>query len=89
MEVSRISQFSAMAARTANSTASRFSTGSEPGRPRQTGQTFVLGCAPKAAEHEQKILRPGQQLDVDFEPDHRLVLGPRAHCGFRRGCHNR
>src|SRR5271169_385653 len=45
-----------MAARTANSTASRFSTGSEPGSPRHTGQTLLLGGAPKAAEHEQKIL---------------------------------
>src|SRR5579863_9963988 len=49
-------QFSAIAARTANSTTLRFSTGRAPGRPRQTGQTFVLGGAPKRAEHEQKIL---------------------------------
>src|SRR6266513_3427513 len=55
MEVSRISQFSAMAANTANSTALRFSTGKAPGSPRQTGQTFVLGGSPNRVEHEQKI----------------------------------
>src|ERR1051326_9021470 len=56
MEVSRTSQFSAMAASIANSTAFLLSTGSAPGRPRQTGQTLVLGGAPKVVEHEQKIL---------------------------------
>src|SRR6266576_6222409 len=56
MEVSRISQFSAMAASVANSTALRFSTGKAPGSPRQTGQTFVFGGSPKRVEHEQKIL---------------------------------
>ena len=49
-------QFSAMAARTANSTALRFSTGRAPGNPRQTGQTLVLGGSPKRVEQEQKIL---------------------------------
>src|SRR3974377_1652878 len=48
-------QFSAIAARAANSTALRFSTGRTPGIPRQTGQTFVLGGAPNLVEHEQKI----------------------------------
>src|SRR5437588_8256038 len=56
MEVSRILQFSAMAASTANSTARRLSTGSTPGMPRHTGHTLVLGGAPKRVEHEQKIL---------------------------------
>src|SRR5712691_11347597 len=49
-------QFSAVAARTANSTAFRFRTGNAPGRPKQTGQTFVLGGSPKRVEQEQKIL---------------------------------
>src|SRR5580658_11346066 len=49
-------QPSAIAASTAKSTALRFSTGKAPGRPRQTGQTFVFGGAPKRVEHEQKIL---------------------------------
>src|SRR5271157_3383160 len=49
-------QFSAVAARTANSTARRFSTGSGPGNPRHTGQTFVLGGSPKRVEQPQKIL---------------------------------
>jgi hypothetical protein len=48
-------QFSAIAARVANSTALRFSTGNAPGMPRHTGQTFVLGAAPKRVEQEQKI----------------------------------
>src|SRR5580698_10697242 len=56
MEVSLIRQLSAIAASTAKSTALRFSTGKAPGRPRQTGQTFVFGGAPKCVEHEQKIL---------------------------------
>ena len=45
-----------MAARVANSTALRFSTGSAPGKPRQTGQTLVFGRSPKCVEQEQKIL---------------------------------
>ena len=48
-------QFKAIAASVANSTAFRFSTGKAPGIPRQTGQTFVLGAAPKRVEQEQKI----------------------------------
>src|SRR5437868_5945060 len=45
-----------IAARTAKSTTFRFKTGREPGRPKQTGQTLVLGASPKRVEHEQKIL---------------------------------
>src|SRR5579864_8789346 len=56
MEVSLMRQPSAIAARTAKSTALRFSTGRAPGRPRQTGQTLVFGGSPKRVEHEQKIL---------------------------------
>ncbi len=48
-------QFRAMAASVANSTAFLFRTGRAPGIPRQTGQTLVLGGAPKRVEHEQKI----------------------------------
>src|SRR3981189_1043324 len=55
MEVSLIRHFRTIAASVANSTAFRFSTGSAPGIPRHTGQTFVLGGAPKRVEHEQKI----------------------------------
>ena len=36
-------------------TARRFNTGSAPGSPRQTGQTLVLGGAPKLVGHPQKI----------------------------------
>src|ERR1700730_10414644 len=49
-------QFRAMAASVGNSTAFLFNTGSAPGSPRHTGQTLVLGGAPKRVEHEQKIL---------------------------------
>jgi hypothetical protein len=44
----------ASAARTARSKAWRFITGSDPGRPRQVGQTCVLGGAPNFVEHPQK-----------------------------------
>src|SRR4051794_22894766 len=37
----------------ANSTAWRFSTGNDPGRPRHTGQTLVLGWSPKALRQPQ------------------------------------
>ena len=47
---------SAIAASVANSTTFRFSTGSAPGIPRQTGHTFEFGGAPNRVEHEQKIL---------------------------------
>jgi len=49
-------QFRARAAFTAISTASRFSTGSAPGKPRQTGQTLVLGGAPKLVGQAQNSL---------------------------------
>src|SRR5580700_5268361 len=55
MEVWLTRQPKAMAASTAKSTALRFSTGKAPGRPRQTGQTLVLGGSPKRVEQEQKI----------------------------------
>ena len=40
----------------ADSTPIRFSAGSAPGRPRQTGQTWVLGSAPNTVEQPQNIL---------------------------------
>src|SRR5216684_499375 len=55
METSLMRHSNAIAARAANSTALRFSTGKAPGSPRQTGHTFVLGGSPKRVEHEQKI----------------------------------
>src|ERR1035437_1287709 len=48
-------QFSASAALTAITTASRFSTGRAPGSPRQTGQVLVLGGAPNLVVQPQKI----------------------------------
>src|SRR5271157_3192993 len=55
METSLMRHSKAIAARTANSTAFRFSTGNAPGSPRQTGHTFVFGGSPKRVEQEQKI----------------------------------
>src|SRR5216684_6524826 len=49
-------RLSAIDARTPNSTARWFSTGNDPGIPRQTGQTLVLGGAPNCVEQPQKIL---------------------------------
>jgi hypothetical protein len=47
---------SASAAFVAMTAASRLKTGNAPGKPRQTGQVFVLGGDPNAVEQEQKIL---------------------------------
>src|SRR5215212_11772087 len=49
-------QFSASPIRIADSIALALTTGSDPGRPRQTGQVWVLGSAPKAVEQPQNIL---------------------------------
>src|SRR6266566_1549567 len=38
-----------------DSTAAALATGREPGRPRQTGQTWVLGSAPNAVGQPQNI----------------------------------
>jgi hypothetical protein len=40
----------------AYSTTLRLSTGKAPGRPRHTGQVWLLGWLPKAVEQLQKIL---------------------------------
>src|SRR5256885_327315 len=53
---SAILQPNAFPARIAIVTAPRLSAGSAPGRPRQTGQTWVFAGAPKAVEQPQKIL---------------------------------
>ena len=55
-DTGRMVQLSAIAARMAISTASRLSTGNAPGRPMHTGQTLVLGGAPKLLGQPQKIL---------------------------------
>src|ERR1700760_739335 len=56
MERSCTSQLIASDASVANSTARSFRTGSAPGRPRHTGQIFVLGGAPNLFEQPQKAL---------------------------------
>src|SRR3981189_1934735 len=55
METSLIRHSKAIAAKVANSTAFRFSTGKAPGSPRHAGPPFVFGGSPKRVEHEQKI----------------------------------
>ena len=40
----------------ADSTAFSLTTGRAPGRPRQTGQTWLLGSAPNPVAHPQNIL---------------------------------
>ena len=49
-------QFSARPILIVNSIAAALVTGSEPGRPRQTGQTWVLGSAPNVVGQPQNIL---------------------------------
>ena len=48
-------QFSASPIRIADSTADRLTTGSAPGRPRHTGQTWVFGSAPNSVGQPQNI----------------------------------
>ena len=54
----------------------RFSTGSAPGSPRQTGQTWVFGARAERRAAAAEDLRRGQQLRVDLEADD----------GFERDC---
>ena len=75
MERSRTWQCSASEASVANSTALALSTGSAPGRPRQTGQMLVFGAEPKLVGATAEGLGGGEQLHVDFESDDGLVLG--------------
>jgi hypothetical protein len=49
-------QFRARPIRIVYSIAIRFTTGSEPGRPRQTGHTWLFGSAPNVVMHPQNIL---------------------------------
>ena len=56
-----------------NSIARRLITGSTPGMPRQTGQVWVLGGAPKVVAQPQNIFERVEELRVDLEPDDRLV----------------
>ena len=49
-------QFRARPIRIVYSIATRFTTGSEPGRPRQTGHTWLFGSAPNVVVQPQNIL---------------------------------
>ena len=51
-----MSQCSARPIRIVDSIACALTTGSAPGRPRQTGQVWVLGSAPKVVSQPQNIL---------------------------------
>src|SRR2546429_275578 len=53
---SATAQPNAFPALIAISTALRLSAGNAPGNPRHTGHTWEFDGAPKAVEHEQKIL---------------------------------
>ena len=75
---SRTSQFSAIAASTANSTARLFSTGSAPGSPRHVGQICVFGADAEPCQAAAEGLGRGQQLDMHLQPDHRFVLRQRC-----------
>ena len=68
-------QCSAVPMRIAYSTAISLRTGSEPGRPRQTGQMLVFGSLPKAFAAAAEQLGRGAQLAVDLEPDDDLPVG--------------
>src|SRR6478735_1076717 len=50
-----MSQLRASPTRTIDSTATAFSTGREPGSPRQVGQTWLLGGAPNVVSQPQNI----------------------------------
>ena len=50
-----MSQCSASPILIVDSIAASLTTGSEPGRPRQTGQVWVLGSAPKVVSQPQNI----------------------------------
>ena len=71
-------QFRAIAASVANSTALRLSTGSAPGMPRHTGQTFVFGGAPNRVEHEQKIFVAVSSWTCTSRPMTGSYLAPAA-----------
>ena len=49
-------QFSARPILIAHSTPFLFTTGSAPGRPKETGSTLELGAAPKSVEEVENIL---------------------------------
>ena len=48
-------------------------TGSTPGRPRSTGQAWVLGSAPKVVQRRKRSCSCGE-LDVDFQADDAFPL---------------
>ena len=62
----------------ASSTACPLSTGSEPGRPSETGSDVGVGLVPEVVRGAREHLGGGGQLGVDLEPDHRLPPTPRS-----------
>ena len=71
----------------ANSTARRLMTGSAPGRPRQTGQTLVLGAEPNSLGQPQKDFGIRAELDVNFEADYGFVFGAQGLVDHGAGGH--
>ena len=53
-------------------------TGIAPGRPRQIGQTWVLGSAPNVVGQPQNILVAVFELDVHLEAEGRVERGQRV-----------
>ncbi len=53
-------------------TAASFSTGSEPGRPRHTGQMLRFGSSPKPLRQPQNSLVAVAELTMDLTADHEL-----------------
>ena len=68
-------QLSASPMRMVASMAAWLATGRLPGRPRQTGQTWVFGSAPNSVRAAAEHLGLGAQLDVRLQADHRLEAG--------------
>ena len=83
------SKCSASPTRSASSTAFSFSTGSEPGSPRHTGQTLVFGSAPNSLRQPQNsfVAVASSQCTsspIDGLPRHAVVVAVVARCVLAR-----
>ena len=83
MERSRTWQLRASEASVANSTALAFSTGKRPRQPQADRADVGVRRRAEVIGATAKGLGGGEQLHVDFEPDHGLVLG--QNIGRERG----
>ncbi len=76
MEYGAMRQFVASPIFIANSTSFLFRTGSTPGIPRHTGQTFEFGEIAEFRRASAKCLRLRQHLRVNFKTDYSFVFIP-------------